>query len=233
MSRTPRVLVRDGPRGRELRVDGQLASLQRRGAALTDPVWYALALPLLALPAARRRSVLVLGLGAGSGARVLRALAPQAHLVGVELGADVIAAARSHFDLDALEVEVVVADARAFLEGERRRFDLVLEDLFVGPTRSIRKPDGWPDPHLRLAARRVAPGGILAVNTIAEGVAVARTLRTLWPARTRLSIQVRGYYNRVLALGPPSLDARRLSRQLAAEPLFARARRHLALRRLA
>jgi hypothetical protein len=51
--------------------------------------------------------------------------------------------------------------------------------------------------------------------------------------RTRLSIQVRGYYNRVLALGPPSLDARRLSRQVAAEPLFARARRELALRRLA
>jgi spermidine synthase len=226
------VQVRDGPRGRELRVDGQLASVQRRGAALTDPVWYALALPLLALPPARRRRLLVLGLGAGSGVGVLRALAPAARIVGVELGRDVIDAARRHFGLDALRIEVVVDDARAFLERERRRFDLVIEDLFVGPTRSIRKPDGWPEPHLRLAARRVAPGGVLAVNTIHEGPAVARALRELAPASARVSIGVDGYYNRVLALGPPALRAPELRSRLAAEPAFAPVRRRLSLRTL-
>lgn len=232
MSRATRVEVRDGPRGRELRVDGQLASVRRRGTALTDPVWYALALPLLALPPARRRRVLVLGLGAGSGVGVLRALAGGAHVVGVELGRDVIDAARRHFGLDALRVEVVIDDARAFLERERRVFDLVIEDLFVGPTRAIRKPDGWPEPHLRLAARRVAAGGVLAVNTIHEGPAVARALRALRPERARVSIGVDGYYNRVLALGPAALRAPELRARLDAEPAFAPVRRRLSLRTL-
>lgn len=222
--------VRHGPRGRELRVDGQLASVERRGRALTDAVWYAIAAPLLALPPARRRSVLVLGLGAGSAVRVLRALAPAAHIVGVEWGASVLAAARAHFDLDALGVEAVIDDARAFLERERRRFDLVIEDLFVGPTRGVRKPEGWPEPNLRLAARRTAPGGILAVNTIHEGPAVARALRRIAPGRALVCVGVKGYYNRVLALGPATLLASELRRRVDGEPSFAPVRRRLALR---
>lgn len=233
MSGAPRVEVREGARGRELRVDGQLASVQRPGATLTDPVWYALAAPLLALPPVRRKRLLVLGLGAGSGVRVLRALAPQARIVGVELGRAVIDAARRHFDLDTLGVEVVIDDARAYLERERGRFDLVLEDLFVGPTRVIRKPEGWPSPHLGLAARRVAAGGVLAVNTIHEGPAVARALRALAPAGPRVSIGVAGYYNRVMACGPATLHAATLRARLDAEPSFARIRQRLTLRTLA
>ncbi len=233
MSAAPRVEVRDGPRGRVLRVDGQTASIRRPGRALTDPVWYALAAPLLALPPRRRRRVLLLGLGAGSGVSVLRALAPSAQVVGVELGAEVVAAARRHFGLDELGVEVVIDDARAFLERERRRFDLVIEDLFVGPTRAIRKPDGWPEPHLRLAARRVAPGGVLACNTIHEFPAVARALRALAPRRSLTAIAVEGYYNRVLALGPPGLRPEPLRRALGAAPSFGRVRRRLSLRTLA
>lgn len=233
MSRAPRVEVREGPRGRVLRIDGQLASVHRHGAALTDPVWFALAAPLLALPAKRRRRVLLLGLGAGSGARVLRAIAPRVHVVGVELGATVVEAARRHFDLDALGVEVVIDDARRFLERDRRTFDIVIEDLFVGSTRAIRKPEGWPEPHLRLAARRVVRGGVLAVNTIHEGPQVARALRAIAPDRTLVSIEVKGFYNRILALGPEALRANALRGRLDAEPAFARARRRLSLRTLA
>lgn len=233
MTRPPRVEVRESARGRELRVDGQLASVQRTGRALTDPVWYALAAALLALPRARRRRVLVLGLGAGSGVGVLRALAPDARVVGVELGAEVVAAGRRHFGLDALAVEVVIDDARTHLARERRLFDLVIEDLFVGPTRRIHKPQGWPDPHLRLALARVAPGGVLAVNTIHEGPQVARALAALAPDRTRVSIGVRGYYNRVLAAGPPALAAPELRARLSAQPTFAPVLGQLRLRTLA
>jgi spermidine synthase len=56
--------------------------------------------------------VLVLGLGAGSAARLVRALAPRARIVGGERSAEVLRAARRHFGLDALGVEVVHADAR-------------------------------------------------------------------------------------------------------------------------
>ena len=86
-----------------------------------------LAAGIAALPRRRRRSVLLLGLGGGSAARVARALAPRARIVGVEIDPSVVRLARRWFDLDALGIEVVVEDARAYLEKCPRRFDAVLE----------------------------------------------------------------------------------------------------------
>ena len=80
----PAVRVRETIDGRELRVSGTLASLYRPGQATTGLIWDALAAPLTLLPPDRRQAVLILGLGGGSVARVTRALAPQARIVGVE-----------------------------------------------------------------------------------------------------------------------------------------------------
>ena len=71
----PRVEVKLGRRGRSLRIDGTFASYYEPGIPITGSVWDALAAPLVLLPPSRRRSVLVLGLGGGSVARVVRALA--------------------------------------------------------------------------------------------------------------------------------------------------------------
>ena len=111
-----------GPRRpRTLRVDGTFASwLRARARLTTGSVWDALAAPLLLLPPARRRRVLLLGLGGGSAARLVRALAPRARIVGVELDREVLRAARRHFDLDALGVEVVNADAREYPRASTR-----------------------------------------------------------------------------------------------------------------
>src|SRR5512134_2559785 len=125
-----RIEVRRGRRGRELRIDGTFASRYAPGSALAGPVWDALAAPLAWLAPARRRSVLLLGLGGGSAARVIRALAPRARIVGVEIDPAVVSAARRWFDLDALGVEVVTGDAARFLRATRARFDAVLEDVF-------------------------------------------------------------------------------------------------------
>lgn len=203
------VMVRDGPRGRELLVDGTFASYYRPGSVLTGSVWDALATPVLALPPHRRRSVLVLGLGGGSAARVVRALAPGARIVGVELDREVVATARRWFDLDALDVEVVIADAREFLARDRTRYDAVLDDVFVGSASRVRKPDWLPEPGLRDAAARVAAGGVLASNAIREAAAVARTVRALFGGG--VSIGIEGFHNRILAGGrgiaAPSLRA--------------------------
>ena len=212
-----RVVERRG--WRELRVDGTFASRFRPGDAATGSVWDALALPVLALPAARRRRVLILGLGGGSAARLVRALAPRAAIVGVELDAGVLRAAREHFGLDALGVEAVLADARAYLEGVRSRFDLVIDDVFVGRGLRVRKPDWLPEPGLGLAARRLAPGGLLVANTLDDYPAAARALQRRFPAAVR--IRIAGYDNRILVGGAAGLDARALRAAVAAEPLLA------------
>jgi len=203
---------------RRLEIDGTFASYWRADGAATGSVWDALVAPLLLLPPARRRRVLVLGLGGGSAARLVRALAPAAEIVGVELDRAVVEAARRHFGLDELGVEVACEDALHLLGRERRRFDLVIEDCFVGRGRAERKPPGFPLPGLALAARRLAPGGILAVNTLDETAEVARALAGLLPHR--LELRIAEYDNRVLAASQSPLDARALRAALARDPLL-------------
>jgi spermidine synthase len=212
------VRVREGRDGRELRVSGTLASLYRPGSPTTGLIWDALAAPLTLLPAARRRAVLVLGLGGGSAARVARALAPSAHIVGVELAADVVEAARRDLDLDRLGLEIHVEDAQAFLARERRRFDAVLEDIFAGDTRGVHKPSWLMEDGYRAAAARLRPGGVMVSNTISETIAVTRRVRRLFPRS--VWIGTRDYENRMVVSGA-DVDATRLRRAVAAETLLA------------
>jgi len=60
-----RIRIRETKRGRALEIDGTFASWWSREGKATGSVWDALAAPLLALPASRRRRVLILGLGGG------------------------------------------------------------------------------------------------------------------------------------------------------------------------
>src|SRR5262249_32797974 len=129
-------------------------SRRRGGGAASCPASAAAAAPA------------VRGPGGGGGARAGRAPPRRARAGGAEMTPEVVRAARRHFGLDALGVEVVLADAQAWLERARGRFDLVIEDVFTGRGRQVRKPVWLPRPGLGLAARRVAPGGILTINAL-------------------------------------------------------------------
>ncbi len=213
--RRSRVRVRREGRGRRLEVDGTFASFWEPGRVATGSVWDALAAPLLALPPARRRRVLILGLGAGSAARLIRAMAPRAEIVGVEKNDQVLEVARRSFGLDALGVRVHCGDALAWLRLSRQRFDLVIDDVFVGTSDAVRKPEWMLDTGLALAARRLGRGGVLVSNSLDEATGVARVLGRLRPHR--LELRVRDYDNRVFAASERSLSAPALRRSLAAD----------------
>ena len=207
------VLLRDGRR--ELRVDGTHASSWQPGSEATGSVWDAIAAGVLALPPGRRRRVLLLGLGGGSAARIVRALAPKAHITGVEIDPDVVKLARRWFDLDALGVETVVADAREFVARTRKHYDAILEDCFVGTEDRLRKPEGIPEPAFSHAAARLRTGGVLVSNALDEAPAIARSLGRKLPAVVRIGIE--GYDNKVYVAGPRGLDAARLRSAVAAD----------------
>jgi spermidine synthase len=216
--RADRVEVKRTRKGRALRIDGTFASWYQPGTQITDSVWDALAAPLLLLPRARRRHLLILGLGGGSAARVARALAPRAKITGVELDPKVVRAARRWFDLDELRVDVVQGDALHYLERTRKRFDVILEDVFIGTRRSIRKPDWLPSPGLALSARLLRTGGILASNTIDEATEVTREMRNLFGSTLRIDIDE--YENRIVVGAQFPLSGRDLRSAIRRSPVL-------------
>jgi spermidine synthase len=206
------VVVRPVKGGVELRVDGTLASFRSTAGGGTGTVWWTLAAPVVLL-ARKQPRVLLLGLGAGSVAAAVRALSPAALIVGVERDREVLRAARRHFGLDRHRVEIVADDAFAYLRRERRRFDLVIEDVFVGSVRRVRKPDGLLDEGYSLIRRRLAGGGLAVANTIHETPAIVRALRPFGPV---VSLDVHGYWNRVVVAGRDVPAPRILRGRLAA-----------------
>ena len=119
--------------------------------------------------------------------------------MGVEIDPSVMRAARDHFDLDALEVEGVLADALTFLREDRGRYDAILEDIFVGAGDAVYKPGWLPRPGLELAAARLRKGGVLVSNTLDEARQMSRTLREIFPRALRIDIE--DYDNRIFAAG--------------------------------
>ena len=213
--------------GLELRIDGTQASVHRPGGALTGVVWWALASPILLLPRHRRR-VLLLGLAAGSVGRAVRALDPEAQIVGVELDREVLRLGRRHFGLGRLGIEIVVGDALEFLRHDGRRFDLIVEDLFVGPSRSVHKPDWLFVEGYDLIRKRLRRGGYVVSNTIHEMPAIVRAMRPI--GGRILSLDVRGHWNRVTVCGRDLPPARAFRAALAARAETGRILGRLALR---
>lgn len=162
-------------------------------------------------------------------ASALRVLAPEAEMVGVERDPAVLEAARRHLDLDGLGVEVLTVDAREYLARERRRFDLVVEDLFVGSSRSVRKPgwllgEGYPE-----IRKRLRPGGMVSANTIHEMPALVRAVRSF--GEPVVSLDVRGHWNRVVVSGGCLPAPRELRRGLRRHPALAPVLGRVAVRR--
>lgn len=199
-------------------VDETFASFYRPGEIATHCVWDAIAAPILWLSSKRRRRILILGLGGGSVARLARALAPDAEIVGVELDPEVVRLARSHLELDSLDVQIEIADALAWLKTAKGRFDAILEDVFVGSGDDVHKPDWIPEPGHRLARARLARGGVFVSNTLDEYAEVARQMSAAFPAL--VAIETEGYDNRVLVAGSRGLSGMGLRRRVADSPIL-------------
>jgi spermidine synthase len=124
--------------------------------------WDALSASVFFLPRPAG-TVLILGLGGGVVARQCARLAPRARLVGVEPDERMLAAARRWFGLSDLDVEVHVETAESFLRRSRRRFDLILDDIWPlerDGSRPILSEARW----LTWIGRSLRPDGVYAVN---------------------------------------------------------------------
>lgn len=152
-SQLPRVGEDDGRLA--LLVGGVVQSIAvdpQRGA---DGYWAAL------LPTVRPRRALVLGLGGGTVVRLLHWRFGPVAVVGVERDEAILVAARQAFGPDPPGLEIVLADAFAFVQRCEVRFDYLCVDLYSGgqPERRVLSR-----PFLSRLKALATPGAEIAIN---------------------------------------------------------------------
>lgn len=109
------------------------------------------------------RSILILGLGGGTVARQCRMLFPEAEIVGVEIDEWVLQMAFEYFDLGALDIVPVVMSGQTYLKKTRRRFDAIIDDMWLPKAQSpkpVLMEPGW----VHLVSSRLRPEGMYAAN---------------------------------------------------------------------
>lgn len=154
----------------EFRVEGAVHAWHHRDRFLTGLAWDLIAAAAL-LGKEKPKSILMLGLAGGTSFRILRHLLPDCELCAVDIDGEVVELARKHMDLDALGIEVVIEDGYRWLVGNRRRFDVVIDDIYLAGRTDVFRPHSPVDETLLPRLQRaVAADGVLAVNlVIGEG----------------------------------------------------------------
>lgn len=106
-------------------------------------------------------SALLLGLGAGTAARILRKNWPGVKIVAYEVDPDVVRVARSFFDLDP-QTEVRIAPAEEAFRQDGK-FDLIAVDLYRGYE---YLPFAESEAFIAKARDHLTPGGLACFNRV-------------------------------------------------------------------
>lgn len=78
------------------------------------------------------KNILILGLGGGTVAKLLRKKYPIAKIVGIEIDPIMIELGKKYLDLDKYNIDIKIGDAIKFLEKNTKKYDLVIVDTYLG-----------------------------------------------------------------------------------------------------
>jgi spermidine synthase len=148
----------DGGRA-ALLVDGIVQSISPEDGLADGGYWGAM------VPDDRPHRGLILGLGGGTLARLLHARWGAFPIVGVDNDPTVLSVAGEADWLPREALEVVVADAFAYVKTCEQRYDYVAVDLFHGERLDAR---AFGQPFLRRVRAMLEPRGQLAINMFTD-----------------------------------------------------------------
>lgn len=150
----------------EFRVEGAVHAWHHQRRFLTGLAWDMIAASALLGKNHPPRSVLMLGLAGGTAFRTLRHLLPDCQLTAIDIDPEIVQLARDHMQLDDLGIEVIIGDAYAWLAKNKRRFDVVIDDIYLAGKTDVFRPRAWDSGLMDHLTRAVSPGGLLAVNLV-------------------------------------------------------------------
>lgn len=161
--------VRTAGKTRRLYTDGVFHSQYNPSRAITGGIWDLLTLPGLFYPAASIQRVLLLGVGGGAAIHQLQHYIKPAEIIGIELNPVHIMLAKRFFGVSNKHVELVQADAIAWLENySGPAFDMIIEDLFTEekgePVRAVKANKAW----FETLNQHLSEDGILVMNFISR-----------------------------------------------------------------
>lgn len=110
--------------------------------------------------------VLILGLGAGTVAKMLTKRFGPIAIDGVEIDPEVIKIAKNYFSLNEPNINIIIADAIKFLKEARFKYDLICVDLFM----SNKVPEGVETSEFFASVKNLLKeGGKVTINKIFKG----------------------------------------------------------------
>lgn len=165
-TRFQRIEVWQSARQVEFRVEQAVHAWQHAERFLTGLAWDNLVAGALLHPRREPRSILMLGLAGGTTFHALRHLLPDVELTAVDIDGELIELARKHMHLDDLRCDVHIADAYDWIKRCRKRFDVVIDDVYLAGKTDVYRP-GHFDERLMLHLKRLLhEEGILLTNLV-------------------------------------------------------------------
>lgn len=76
--------------------------------------------------------ILILGLGGGTLAKLLRKKYPKSKITGIEIDPIMIELGKKYLDLDKYNIDIKIIDAFKFLKKNRSKYDLMIVDTYLG-----------------------------------------------------------------------------------------------------
>ena len=150
----------------EFRVTGAIHAWWGRDQYLTGLAWDAITAGILSYPSGAPQSLLMLGLGGGTSLRTLRHFCPDMAITAVEIDREMIQLARDHMDLDAIGIEVIPGDAYVWLKQNRRKYDVIFDDVYGVTSMDVERPLASPETLLPDLCRSLKADGLFAANLI-------------------------------------------------------------------
>lgn len=139
----------------------QVENLTQSGGVVYD-VWNS---TLKRLKGRRVNNALVLGLGGGSAAMLLRKYWKEVSIIGIDIDSVMVEMGKKYLNLDKLDLKTHIQDAEEFLL-KSTKFDLILVDLYVG----TEVPEKFSkEKFVKLAASKLNKGGIAIFNRLYYG----------------------------------------------------------------
>lgn len=196
---------------------------------LTGGVWDLLSIPALFTERQQSPSVIMLGVGGGSAIHQLQHLLSPREILGIELNPVHIKIAKRFFNLNAKNIKLVEADALQWINQSQKRFDVLVDDLFIDsfddPIRPFKCDEQW----LRTLNSRLSKNGLLIQNHLCRSDALLSAKLARKYFQSALSFTTPKYENVIIACYKQKVDARsgRIAATKIIEKFEKKAMKHL------